>query len=822
MLFNFKRLAFVAAVSAALFAFSSCEEQAKEELPVDYGDVSIADVLGGEVGNSYSLTAMVVGANEQGVILQQGGSDRIYAFKGEAHGLVIGDIVDVEGTTGTRNGLIQFGTGCSLVKKDHRDNVAFPKAENFTAKEIQEYMGAPAVKYVSYTGVVLISGNYTNFEIEGTDIVGSLDYMTDEFKEKYSGHELTITGWLFGSYKTYLYTVPVHVEDHGVKEEEVPEGAIYYSTFDASLASQNYGSDGGSWPFLDDFDGWKDHKGSGVADVTYSYQKISARTNQSSKGSLSLYEGSGKNNIFFSTAPNYFIIEKIAVPSEKLHLSFGAQRYAQGASNAFINSDFEVRLSADGQSWSRKLDYDFNGVADEAGQWRLASADFTLPAGTKTLYIKFVAKMSSVNRLDDVLLVPGNGGQEVIFGQEDEVIDATIAEAFAATPNDKTYRVNGQVIATHSKGFLIKDATGTMLVFKKNHGMETGYNVTVEGVTSTYGGLNQFGETSIVTKTSEGTFTQPQPEEFTGADFTAYAAKPVIKYISYTGDLTSFRDNIYQMHYNVAIEGTDVMAAVQYPLSSLSIDKYVGSKVKVTGYATGVSVSDGTSYVNTMTTSIEFLEKEEMPSEDDAVSVKELNAKIGGMKTGASLAEIGAVVGYVAANNQGGALYQVISLVDNTGEAGSGIIVKDEDFTEETLPVGTKVIISLKRATYDNNKGLPQIRKATIFKTDKKASIVVPEIDDSQCGDYLGQYVKVKNLTPPADATTWVVNNASTTVKFTGEKGNTVASYVTKYAVYKDEKIAQRKADLLGVMEVYNGLYELIPTSMADVAGFKE
>ena len=45
---------------------------------------------------------------------------------------------------------------------------------------------------------------------------------------------------------------------------------------------------------------------------------------------------------------------------------------------------------------------------------------------------------------------------------------------------------------------------------------------------------------------------------------------------------------------------------------------------------------------------------------------------------------------------------------------------------------------------------------------------------------------------------------------------------MTKYACYKDEEIAHVTADLLGVMEVYNDLYELIPTSMEDVAGFKK
>lgn len=86
-----------------------------------------------------------------------------------------------------------------------------------------------------------------------------------------------------------------------------------------------------------------------------------------------------------------------------------------------------------------------------------------------TLYIKFEAKMGSVNRIDDVLLIPGNGGQVIEFGKEEETPLSTIAQVLAG-PIDDVYKVEGQVIGTHSKGFLVKDATGTILVFKKNHG----------------------------------------------------------------------------------------------------------------------------------------------------------------------------------------------------------------------------------------------------------------------------------------------------------------------------------------------------------------
>ena len=793
-------------------------DEPEEKDPTQTEGTSIADVLKAEVGGTFELeNVLVVGANTNGVLLQQMGS-YIYAFKGSEHNLQVGDLLKVSGTTTSRNGLIQFGSGCTL-EKTGTATVNFPVPETMSLETIESYMSNPSIKYVTYSGTVLLSGNYTNLEIDGSSVVGSLDYMTEEFRTQYSKHNVTITGWLFGSYKTYMYTIPLQVNDNGIPEEDVPEGAIFYSNFDAELASQTFG-DGGQWPFLDQFEGWKNEKGSGASSVMYEFQSVSCRTNQSSKGDLSQYDGSGKNNIFFSTAPSYLTIGNIAVSGNNLRLSFGAQRYSQGASNAFIKSDFEVRVSADGQLWSQALDYGFGAVEDVPGQWRLATVDFTLPDGVNSLYIKFIPKMSSVNRIDDVLLVEGDGGELVEFGKEDIIETSSIAEVLDS-PIDEVYQIEGTVVGTHSKGFLVKDDTGIILTFKKNHSIETGDVVTVKGATSVYGGLKQFGETSEVTKTGSLSVTQPEPEEFTAASFDAYVDAPCIKYVKYSGLLSSYQDNIYQWHYDVAVDGTDVVASLSYPNSSLSVTSYLDRNVIVTGYAIGVTGTD-TRYLNTLVTSIEFAEAEECPDESKAITVKELNERLASMETGAALADLVAVKGYVAANNEGGALYQVISLVDNTGEPGTGIILKGDDYTEATLPVGTKVIVSLKYATYDLYKGLPQVKKAMIFPTETKAEIVVPEIADNQCKDYLGQYVKVRNLTAPADATTWFVNNKSTTTRFTGENGLTVATYVTKYAVYKDEKIAQKTSWIKGVMEVYNELYELIPTSMDDVSGFKE
>lgn len=602
-----KGILWLVAWAALGFSVNACAEK---EVEVELPDTTatIEEVLKAEVGSEFEVgRALVVATNLQGAVLQKKEA-RIYAFYGAEHGLKAGDVVTVKGKTASRNGLVQFDKGCTIEKTGEK-KVEYPEATKFTATEIEAYMNAPEIRYVEIEGTVMVAGNYVNVEIDGTSVIGSLDYMSDEFKAKYHMHNVKLYGWLIGSYKTYLYMVPTEVKDGGEFEETIPEGAIYFNSFDKEIAVQDtekYQTSKG-WPFCEQFDGWKNEKGSGVANVTYDFKSISPRTNQSSKGDLSQYDGSGKNNLLFSTTPNHFTIMNISVPTTKLRLTFGAQRYSQGGTNTFYTSDFTVSLSSDGETWSPTIDYDFAGVEDVAGNWRRAVADFTLPEGTKTLCIKFEAKLSSVNRLDDVLLTAGEGGQAIEFGKVVETPLITVDEATRAEIG-KVFKIEGKVIATHTKGFLVQDKTGTILVFKKKHGMVAGNLVTVEGNITTYGGLNQFGESSVITVRGTEEVTYPEPELFTTTEFDAYAAKPCIKYVKYAGTMKSERDQYYQWHNNVLVEGTAVQGSVSYPDSKFGLKDFAnGTKVEVVGYVIGVSGTD-TKYLNTMITSIKSVE----------------------------------------------------------------------------------------------------------------------------------------------------------------------------------------------------------------------
>ncbi len=175
------------------------------------------------------------------------------------------------------------------------------------------------------------------------------------------------------------------------------------------------------------------------------------------------------------------------------------------------------------------------------------------------------------------------------------------------SPLQETYKIQGTVIGTHYKGFLVKDDTGIILTFKKKHGLSKGDVITLEGVTTTYGGMKQFGESSVVTKTGTATVTDPEPVEFKAADFDAYVQAPCIKFITYTGDMTASRDQYYQWHHNIAIEGTDVLGYIAYPNDDLKVKDFENKKITVTGYAIGVTGTD-VKYLNTMVFTIKEAE----------------------------------------------------------------------------------------------------------------------------------------------------------------------------------------------------------------------
>ena len=312
---------------------------------------------------------------------------------------------------------------------------------------------------------------------------------------------------------------------------------VYSNNFDVSKAQNNSG-----WPYLDsNYDLWDNKKGTGVETVEYEFGgKMSVRTSgkASNDGSgFSHYAGSGTNKIFFGAATSILKINKITLNGTQTDfaLSFGGQKYLQDGDSNFSWDQFKVYVSNDMQKWV-ELAMAFPADADINGDWNLASCNFTVPAGTTQLGLAFVATESSAYSIDDVNLVFGEAGGQVIDFSAGTAIDgttggntgsgdsgsgdsgstadqpatlvkATIAEFLAAAEDDTWYELTGEIISiakTDYGNFTIKDETGEVYI----------YGMTSKWVGSNDKSFSQIGlkVTDVVTLGTKRTSYQGTPQ----------------------------------------------------------------------------------------------------------------------------------------------------------------------------------------------------------------------------------------------------------------------------------------------------------------------
>lgn len=262
---------------------------------------------------------------------------------------------------------------------------------------------------------------------------------------------------------------------------------IYANDYDKEVAEKTYGS-GSSWPYLDQFEGWKNQTGTGAANVTYAFSGMSARANSTSNSNYSDYPGSGNNNMFFGKSA-YFATNGIALSgATNLELTFGTEKYSQDNGSVFKNEEFHIWLSADGGAkWVELTDYTFAGGTTE-GRWNVATANFSVPAGTETLSICMAVDIASSYRMDDFKLVAtdkegtavdfskaaakdfgagttgGNTGGDNTGGEVTPPADAIFFESFASgkgefTIDDKTIPTGFTAVWEHSSQYTCMKAT---------------------------------------------------------------------------------------------------------------------------------------------------------------------------------------------------------------------------------------------------------------------------------------------------------------------------------------------------------------------------
>lgn len=368
---------------------------------------------------------------------------------------------------------------------------------------------------------------------------------------------------------------------------------VYHNDFDKTDAVK---SEDGWKTYLDSFDGWKNETGSGLSSIDYAFNGMSARQTSSgaSNGTYSDYPGSGKNYLWFAKE-NYFQVKNITLPENTVNyvLSFGSERNQyQAADNTFKHNEFLVYVSNDGKKWVA-LEYAFpNG--DKSRRWDLASTTFTVPNGTKSLYVYMTATVASAYMVDDLdLSVAAEAGTVIDFskgvdlgtggGETPEPTPGagTIAEIAAGAENAAIDLKDVLVTGVTLKSYVITDATGSILVFANTDPkVKVGDKINVTGTTGKHNGLMQITTPTATVVSSGNAVSYPAPLELTEAKMKE-DAPTAVTYVSFTGTVKKSGN-----FYNIFV-GSYTAKDLSCSYYTGNMEGFVGSDIKVEGWYVG-------------------------------------------------------------------------------------------------------------------------------------------------------------------------------------------------------------------------------------------
>ena len=386
-------------------------------------------------------------------------------------------------------------------------------------------------------------------------------------------------------------------------DSDVPTGNALYS--------ENCGTKvekvDGYWPYVDKFEGWT--RGGSLDQKAVTYTGNSASVANSGKvfdpAEDETTVVTGPPYVSMNKSTSVFNINDINIASNtNFTFTFTAAQQINYSNGVVLGdmTDETIRfsVSTDGSSYA-PVALKVKKVA--SGYWYLCTAEFKLPAGVSTdkIWVRFDGYAGLNNhglRIDDFKLYEGGNGSELVVPSVDYT-KGTVAEAIAAGAG-KNYEVAATVVAMHTQGILIGDASGVMLAFLgEAPAVAVNDAVTVKGTTELRNGVIQFGKEGLsVAKTGTGSYNTPAPEVMDGTAVTAYIAtalenKAVYKYVKYNGEFT-----VSGNFYNVVIAGTTTKGSVAYGKSEWA--SFNDKPVTVEGWLLGGTAN----YLQTMATSV--------------------------------------------------------------------------------------------------------------------------------------------------------------------------------------------------------------------------
>ena len=629
-----------------------------------------------------------------------------------------------------------------------------------------------------------------------------------------------------------------------------PEALIlYYNDFDKVEATKTYGS-GSSWPYLDQFDGWKNATGTGAANVEYTSNGMSARANSTSNSNYSDYAGSGKNNMFFG-ASAYFATKNIALNGATgMTLTFGTEKYSQDNGSVFQNSEFHIFLSQDGAKWVELTDYTFAGGETE-GRWNIATANFSVPEGTENLSICMQVDVASSYRMDDMKLVISEGGATVDFSNAAEkdfgkptggnqgggesdgtAIYSNNYDKEAAT---KTYGSGSSwPYLDQFEGWKNAAGTGAANVSYTFSGVSARNNSNSNGSYSDYAGsgMNNIffganayfstnnialnGATDLTLTFGTEKYSQENGSVFTNSEYHIWLSADGNKWVELT-DYT-FAGGTKEGRWNVATANFTVPAGTANLSICMQVD--VASSYRMDDFKLVAGTEAGTV--------IDFTQGVEKDFTEGGTS--------GGDDPVTPPAGDGSVVTIAEFLANGGSAIEgiVISNMDlNNLTSKKGMYIQDETAglqfylaANHEFKFGDKVRVDVSGVSVGEYNGAVQVSGLALEKIEKISSgnTVTPKtvtIADFLANKYEGQYVAIEGVQVAAAdlSKTFVMGGAHTSISVEDANGNSFVIFSSKYATYGTQTVPQGSGTIKGISSINKGAMQIIFAQESDYDG---
>ena len=158
---------------------------------------TVQQVLSGNVGDTYLITAQVVACGKEGLLLKDR-TGYIYAYFGsdlDPNAVKEGIMVTLKGTTSLYGNRVQFNRPTMTVGT--ANPISHPEARELSFKDIDQFAGSDVVnvEYVKVEGLLKQSGKYYNIEVEGSEALASICASNTDYSSL-NNKRVSVTGYV--------------------------------------------------------------------------------------------------------------------------------------------------------------------------------------------------------------------------------------------------------------------------------------------------------------------------------------------------------------------------------------------------------------------------------------------------------------------------------------------------------------------------------------------------------------------------------------------------------------------------------------------------